>query len=131
MERKCETWITLHLLCFWLTIRKDAPQDSNSEPVSILLTRGAIGCGLSADIRIQICLQPGYIYDFFYIRQYLYLYSYSYLKVSVDTNMVKTIPDPYPIRYPKVGRLIMISVWKILFFNEMRKYILIFVLVKK
>jgi len=79
--------------------------------------RGAIGCGLSADIHIRIHLQPGYGYHFF-TSVNIHI---SIQRLGADTDMVKTISDPYPIRYAKVGYLIMISVWKTLFFSGMRQ----------
>ena len=61
--------------------------------------RGATECGLSADIRIRIRLQPRYGYHFFtsvniHIR---------IQKLGENTDMVKAISYPYSIRYLKAG----------------------------
>ena len=65
---------------------------------SWMITRGATGCGLSADIRIRICLQSGYECHFFHIHQYLYPYSYPYPKVrcgyGYGKNNILFVSDP-------------------------------------
>ena len=79
-------------------------------------SRSTIRCRLFADIRIPICLQHGYGYHFFTsINIHIRL-----RRLGADTNIIKAIFDSYPIRYPKVLCLIMIYVWKRLFFNGMR-----------
>jgi len=70
--------------------------------------RGATGCGLFADIRIQIRLQSGSGYHFFTsvnIRIRIYIQ-----KLGADMDMIKAISYSYPIQYPNVGCLIMISI---------------------
>ena len=57
--------------------------------------------------------------------------SVSELEADSDMDIVKVLSYPYLIHYPKIACLIMISIRKRLFFNEMRQQILIFELVKK
>ena len=41
--------------------------------------------------------------------------------LDANTDMIKAISNPYLIQCPKAGCLIMISVWKRLFFNGMKQ----------